>query len=80
MSWVTTSEVMERVGLEAHDHRFDDGRGRRIEPRGRLVVEQVAGLEDHGPRDCHLALHSPGELPRHGVRVLEHPDEIEVAP
>ena len=64
--------------LEAADHGLHDRGARRIQARGRLVVQEVAGLQDHGAGHGHLSLHPPRELLRHCVLVLAHADEVQV--
>ena len=55
----------------------DGGRGDRIETCRRLVVQQDARLECHGPRDRDAPPLPTREFGRHLVDVLGEPDEAE---
>ena len=48
----------------AHHELVHDGGGDRIEPGGRLVIQNVARLERDGPRDADALPHSAAELGR----------------
>ena len=60
MSWVTTTPVTPR-SRRAHHELVHDRRGDRIEPGGRLVIENVAGPERDRPGD-------PDPLPHAAAR------------
>ena len=51
--------------LHLPDELEDLGRGHRIEPRRRIIVECDAGLRDHRADEPHPLLHATGELARH---------------
>ena len=63
-SWVTTTSVVCRCGLEGAEDAVDLVAGPAVKLAGRLVGQQHDRFLDQGPGDGHPLLLAAGELPR----------------
>ena len=62
------STDVSKLRLEVGDELEDLGLDRRVEPRGRLVHDEQAGVPRERHRDDHPLLHAAAELMRVATR------------